>query len=88
MKLQWIKEPPREITVSLNHELKLDCLAQGEPRPAMRWEKLIGSDSTSFRRNNNQNNLQQQSLINGFNFQQQQDSGGKNQLTASSKFFR
>lgn len=30
--------------VSLNQELKLDCLAQGEPRPAMRWEKLGGAD--------------------------------------------
>lgn len=40
VKLQWIKEPPKEMVVSVNQELKLDCLAQGEPKPMMRWEKL------------------------------------------------
>lgn len=46
VKLQWIKEPPKEIVVSLNQELKVDCLAQGEPKPAMRWEKLDSTQTT------------------------------------------
>lgn len=43
VQLQWTKEPPKEIVVSVNHELKVDCLAQGEPKPQMRWEKLDSS---------------------------------------------
>lgn len=40
MRLQWTKEPPRELVVSVNQDVKLDCLAHGEPRASMRWEKL------------------------------------------------
>lgn len=46
VQLQWTKEPPKEIVVSVNHELKVDCLAKGEPKPQMRWEKLDSSSLT------------------------------------------
>jgi len=44
VKLRWIKEPPKEMIVSLNQELKLDCVAEGEPKATMRWERLLSSD--------------------------------------------
>mgnify|MGYP000937292795 CR=1 FL=1 len=51
VKLQWTKEPPKEIAVSVNQELKLDCLANGEPKPMMRWERLDSSMGPSRVRN-------------------------------------
>ena len=45
VKLQWIKEPPKEVVVSLNQELKVDCQAQGEPRPIVRWQRLASDYS-------------------------------------------
>ena len=46
VRLQWTKEPPKEVVVSVNQELKVDCLAQGEPKPSMRWERLDSSASS------------------------------------------
>lgn len=47
VKLQWVKEPPGELVVSLGQELKVECLAEGEPKPVMRWEKLDSLQSHS-----------------------------------------
>ena len=33
--------------MSLNQELKVDCLADGEPKPSMRWEKLDSAQAVS-----------------------------------------
>lgn len=57
VKLQWIREPAREIAVSANHELKLDCLADGQPRPSMRWEKLDSTLSPARLRNGSSSSL-------------------------------
>lgn len=46
VKLQWLHEPPKELVVSVGQEIKIDCLAFGEPKPSMKWEKL--GEPTSF----------------------------------------
>ena len=77
VKLQWIKEPAKEMIVSLNQELKLDCLAQGEPRPTMRWLKLAGDFASSARhRLERQSQQQQQAKL--------AELVGRNQLASTS----
>lgn len=46
VKLQWLREPPAEAAASVGAELKLECLATGEPKPVMRWEKLASFSSS------------------------------------------
>uniref|UniRef100_A0A6G1S5J8 Neurofascin n=1 Tax=Aceria tosichella TaxID=561515 RepID=A0A6G1S5J8_9ACAR len=79
VKLQWIKEPPREIVVSINQELKVDCLAQGEPRPSMRWEKLDSlqnqSGSIMQQQQQRQQSNQNQANTNNNKHRQQQTNG-------------
>lgn len=70
------------MVVSVNQELKVDCLASAEPKPSMRWEKLdsslalgqpgasaVGSSALSRQRKAGERNL----LL-----------AGKNQLAATS----
>lgn len=77
VKLQWAKEPPKEIVASLNQELKVDCLAQGEPKPLMRWEKLDSLQSLTA------TNKQQRQVNNLISADLPPTSSARNQLASS-----
>lgn len=47
VKMHWTKEPPQEVFVSANQDIKIECSAQGEPRPSIRWEKLSSTTNNN-----------------------------------------